>query len=550
MSLANHKIVEFIIALNDVVLYAETEEEILSRACKLAVEKGDFHFAWIGKLDYRSASIAPVVHFGYEAGYLSAIETIKLKQGPASQGPSARAFRERQLVFSNDIGQDPAMVLWRDEALLRGYQSSIGIPILIESEVVFVLSLYAAQTNRFDTPELSLLARLGENLGFAIGNRRMAIQNQIQQKKLLELSTAVQQTDVGVLMSDLDGTILFVNPGFCRMSGYAESEILGSNVNILASGQMVPDVYSSLWQKLAANESWRGVFENKKKDGSIYWESAIISPVFDQQGNKFRYIALKQDITEARQHEMLARTSMQLLHQRTVELEAANEELNKFTSAITHDLQEPLRSIVSFLQLFERSVEEPLPEHQANYLKYAIAGGHRLKTILEGMVRYTAEALRILHLETLNLDGWLQNLVEKWRKSIPTEESITIDLPKELPVLYVDHTALQNILNELMSNAYHYRRKETALKMKLTTKQEGNSWKITLYDNGQGIDPAYIGRLFRLFEHQHDEVETAGPGLGLPICQKLVERHGGQIGVVEQLQEGSGVWFTIPIREY
>lgn len=548
MSLANHQIVDFILALNDVVLYAETETEILTRACRLAVEKGDFRFAWIGTFEAQSGAILPVVYHGYEAGYLDAIHTIRLQHGPASRGPSGRAFREGKLAYSNDLEHDPAMALWKDEALQRGYRSSVGIPLLIGQEVAFVLSLYAETTHRFDSPELALLERLGQNLGYAIGNLRLAQQSRLQQQQLLELSAAVQQTDVGVLMTDLDGTVLFVNPGFCRMSGYAESEIVGVNVNRLASGQMSDAFYATLWRQLAADETWRGVFENKRKDGSLYWESSIISPVFDAAGKKFRYISLKQDISEARQHELQARISMELLQRRTQELEAVNEELNKFTSAITHDLQEPVRSVVSFLQLFERSLNYPMSTLQSSYLNHAINGGHRLKLILEGMVRYATVALRPLHVEPLSLANWLPIIVADWKSAQLESACVTIELPADLPTVFVDQIALQTVFTELLDNAWHYRQPDIPLRIQITVVLDAKGWLFTLLDNGQGIDPSYAGRLFRLFEHQHAEVEAAGPGLGLPICQKLIERLGGTIGIVEELTVGSGIWFILPNR--
>jgi PAS domain S-box-containing protein len=288
---------EFTSKVNDLVLHAENAEKIYSEICKIATQTGGLLFSWIGFPDKETGHIKPRFTSGDFDEYL-AIGNILTTDSPEGKGPTGMAYREGRYYYCNDIATDPSMLPWRYSALKFGFMSSISLPIKIEGNVECVLTMYASQPFFFTEEEISLLVRVSENISYAINAFNIAEKRRIAEIQLKKVSQAVEQSSASVVITDLDGKIEYVNPAFSKLTGYSFEEAIGQNPKILKSGYTSYQEYTRLWDNITHKHEWHGEFCNKKKNGEIYWEYAIISPIVNNEGVITHFVAVKENITE------------------------------------------------------------------------------------------------------------------------------------------------------------------------------------------------------------------------------------------------------------
>ena len=291
----------FISNSNELILHAVNQDEILKGICKMAVDIGKFHFVWIGIKDPENGIVKPIFWSGYDAGYLKVIKPISLEDNESGRGPTGKAIREGRYYYCNDIEIDPAMTLWRNEALLRGYRSSITLPINVNEETIAVMAIYAAESFRFSDEEIQLLLEITENMSFAINAFRLKAAKNESESQLHKVLQAVEQSFASIVITDLAGNIEYVNPAFSKVTGYSYEEAIGQNPRILKSGYTPEKEYANLWQKLTNKKPWQGEFQNRKKNGETYWEYAVISPIVNEAGEITNYVAVKENITERKE---------------------------------------------------------------------------------------------------------------------------------------------------------------------------------------------------------------------------------------------------------
>lgn len=297
------RLYEFISKTNDLILHAKNRDQIFSEICNIAVNSGGFLFAWIGVPDDTIQTIKPLTWAGYEAGYLSSTKTISTKDIPEGRGPSGKAIREGKYYYCNDIENDPAMAMWCDEALKRGYRSSIALPVKVDEKVIGIFTIYASKSFFFTEEEVQLLARVTENISYALNAFNIDEKRRDTEKKLQKVLQAVEQSSASVVITDLIGNIEYVNPAFSKLSGYTFEEAIGQNPKILKSGYTTDLEYRQLWQNITHKKEWNGIFYNRKKNGETYWESAIISPIVNDGGIITNFVAVNENITERKRLE-------------------------------------------------------------------------------------------------------------------------------------------------------------------------------------------------------------------------------------------------------
>lgn len=301
--LKSRRLYAFISEVNELILRAKTEDEIYASLCHIAVETGGFLMSWTGIPDLFTRKVVPHSYAGYGTDYLSRIQSISLADEPAGHGPVGTAMRTGKPVFCNDIEHDPMMLVWRDEALKRGFKSAIAIPLFTNGRVAALLTLYASVPNYFAHEEVSLLVQVSKNISYALDalqndKRRYAAEQQLQ-----KVSRAVEQSSTSIVITDAEGNIEYVNPAFCKISGYSVEEVIGKNPRILKTGYTRPEEYSQMWDDITHLRDWRGEFCNKSKYGEIFWESAVISPITNDAGVITHYVAVKENITEMKKLE-------------------------------------------------------------------------------------------------------------------------------------------------------------------------------------------------------------------------------------------------------
>jgi PAS domain S-box-containing protein len=354
-------------------------------------------------------------------------------------------------------------------------------------------------------------------------------------EQLRKLWRAVEQSLVSVIITDRDGLIEYVNPKFTEVTGYSFEEVRGQNPRFLKSGQTDAEVYETLWRTITNGGEWRGEFRNRKKNGELVWQSASISPVIDDRQVITHFVAVEEEITAAKQ-------AQQLLESRARELARSNDELEQFAYVASHDLQEPLRMVASYLELLAERYEGQLDAKADKYIRYAVDGAARMKTLIDNLLEFSRLTSRGKPLEPVDLDAVLELAVKNLSKAI--ERTGAVVTHGTLPAVMGDSTQLVQLLQNLIGNAIKFC-EGRAPKVHLEAQRRGGEWIVTVQDNGIGISPQYYERIFQIFQRLGSREKYAGTGMGLAICKKVVERHNGKIWVESRTGEGSTFSFTL-----
>lgn len=298
----SRKLYSFISKANDLILHAKTEEEIYPAICQLAIQSGDFLFCWAGKPDSAKEFIIPFYSAGEKSDYINGL-IIAIADVPEGLGPSGRAFRTGKYYYCNDIAGDPIMQPWRDKALANGFRSSITLPIIVEQQVISIITFYAPEAFYFTPDQIGLLERVIENVSFTISAMESNLKRMEVETQLQFVNQAIEQSHASVIITNLQGEIQYINPAFTRLTGYTQEEVFSQNPRVLKSGYPSDEAYTHLWKEISAGRVWKGEFLNKKKNGDTYWESATISPIMNKEGRVTHYVAVKENITDRKKLE-------------------------------------------------------------------------------------------------------------------------------------------------------------------------------------------------------------------------------------------------------
>ncbi|MEI6493938.1 MAG: PAS domain S-box protein, partial [Verrucomicrobiota bacterium] len=282
---------------NQAIVRSVSPEELLPTICRIAVEFGGMTMAWIGRVEEATGKVHKVAAFGSGTGYLEDIEISLDAEDPLGLGPTGTAIREGRPVWCQDFQNDPSIAPWHERGEAFGWRSSAAIPLRVEGKAIGSLTLYSGIPHAFDEEARNLLVEMAGDISFGWESFLRKDARARAEEELQNLRTAVEQSANTVVITDTNGRIEYVNPAFETSTGYSTAEALGNNPRVLKSGEQDPAFYRDLWKTITSGETWRGEFHNRRKDGSLYWESATISPVHNGTGEIVHFIAVKEDIT-------------------------------------------------------------------------------------------------------------------------------------------------------------------------------------------------------------------------------------------------------------
>ncbi|HEX4946474.1 MAG TPA: PAS domain S-box protein [Blastocatellia bacterium] len=340
------------------------------------------------------------------------------------------------------------------------------------------------------------------------------------------------------------GCITYANQAVQKLSGYTPEEVLGKPLKELFSLLHPEDVPR---YRTHQKELWRaglGVVKTQEyrflhKNGEWrFLQSRDLIFEGDAEGQPTRILSILDDITE-RKHTLTA------LSQHTIELQRSNKDLEQFAYVASHDLQEPLRAVAGCVQLLQRRYQGQLDAAADELIQHAVEGVARMQKLIEDLLAYSrlntkgarwqpTDCEQVLAAACLNLQVALTE----------SQAQITHD---PLPLLQADASQLTLLFQNLLSNALKFR-SAAPLQIRFCAEQRDQQWLFSVRDNGIGLEPQYAERIFRIFQRLHTRTEYPGTGMGLAICQKIVEQHGGQIWVESSLGKGATFYFTLPIR--
>jgi PAS domain S-box-containing protein len=342
----------------------------------------------------------------------------------------------------------------------------------------------------------------------------------------------------GMVVVNQGGEIVLLNAQAEKHFGYSRDELLGQKVKrIIPEGfaeRLIADETRSAAEALAQQIGTGIELYGQRKDGSRFPIEMMLSPLESPEG--MLVTAAIRDITTRREAEAH-------LAQKAEELRRSNEELEQFAYVASHDLQEPLRMVASYTQLLSKRYKGRLDSDADEFIAFAVDGASRMQRLIQDLLAYSRVGKRGGELVDVSSEEALQQAVTNLRGAI--EDSGAHVTHDPLPRVMADDVQLTQLLQNLVGNAIKYQKPGVPL-VHISAAPDGEGmWLFSIRDNGLGIDPKFFERIFGMFQRLHKREEYAGTGMGLAICKKIVERHGGKIWVESEPGAGSTFRFTL-----
>ncbi len=351
----------------------------------------------------------------------------------------------------------------------------------------------------------------------------------VQDRAALLLSAIVDSSDDAIISKDLNGIITSWNPSAQRLFGYTETEALGKHITMLIPedrGQEEVEIISRIraGERVDHFETVR-----KRKDGSLLDISLTISPIKDHQGKIVGASKIARDITERKRIDR--------------EIRRANKDLEQFAFSASHDLQEPLRNIKIYSELLNRRYREQLEGDGLIFLEYLHQGAKRMETLVQDLLAYSRASKVEASSELHDANGALAEALEALRSGIAASgATITWD---PLPSVYMHQSHLRQLFQNLIGNSIKYCPADRPPVVHIAARTAHNVCTFAVQDNGLGIAEEYQTLVFELFKRLHTSTEYPGSGMGLAICERIIERYQGRIWVESRVGAGSTFYFTV-----
>ncbi len=368
-------------------------------------------------------------------------------------------------------------------------------------------------------------------------------EKKLTERELQKHAIAVKQSPAVIVITDIAGNIEYVNTKFTEVSGYTFDEVIGKNPRILSSGEKSSDEYKHMWDTILKHQEWRGEFHNKRKNGELYWESALLAPIINERGEITNFIAVKEDVTEQKK-----------LNQELIEAKEKAEEMNKvksyFFANMSHELRTPFVGIMGFSEL----LVESLPD--SDYKEYALQiskSARRLTDTLNKILDVTQLEFSKYELDQSEVD--INELVTEisglYSQSCKKNNSnIKTKLIFDKRLIRTDKKLLEEILNNLISNAVKYTEDGS---IEVTTERiiidNKNILELVVSDSGAGIPKEKQDIIWQEFRQVSEGFNRSfeGTGLGLSIVKKYVDLLNGKIYLESEVGKGSIFKVQIPI---
>jgi PAS domain S-box-containing protein len=374
-------------------------------------------------------------------------------------------------------------------------------------------------------------------------------------KELSDYKYALDESYI-VAITDQKGTIKHVNDNFCKITQFSPEELIGQNHRIINSGYHSKEFFRDMWKIISSGKIWKGEVKNKAKDGSIYWVDTVITPLLDERGKPYKYVVTRFNITKAKKtKENIKKKNVELIIQyeekriqaaelfiANKELLKTNTELDRFVYSVSHDLRSPLTSILGLISFIEEDSREPETLEQVKMIRASI---NRLDGFIKNILSYSQNNRTGLEMVKIPIGKTIHEIINSLRNIKEADGiSFQVDIDEQQP-FYSDWQRLNTILENLISNAIKYHTEDVSgryLNVTGTTDNEG--LKLSISDNGVGIDAAYHEKIFDMFYRLSGKIP--GSGFGLYIVKETLEKMNGKIEV--QSEKGVGSTFTITLK--
>lgn len=455
-------------------------------------------------------------------------ETFALEQGleqKASWTCTALAQKletsGRHVVLSGDTGEE-------------GLKSYLGLPLIYENQVIGTL-----EAGNLPVPDrlddyLQTLQIVSDVSALALANARLF--EKTEATALQWVNTFNSMSD-GVSIHSPDFRIILANKALGEMLGTTPEALIGQHCFRAAHGADQPITGCPVSCLKAGGETTEVV--RLEPHLGNRWVQIRCDPILDHNGRLISIIHVVRDITQRKKAE-------EAIRQKTEELARSNADLEQFAYIASHDLQEPLRMVSSYVQLLGERYKGKLDQDADDFIGYAHDGATRMQQLINDLLRFSRVGTRGGEFRLIELEDVFAQAVENLKITIEEKDAKITHGP--LPQVYGDGRQLTQVMQNLIENAVKFRG-STAPEAHVFARTQGNECLCCVKDNGIGIAPEHHKKLFLLFQRLHSRREYPGTGIGLAICKRVVERHGGKIWVESAAGEGSTFCFTIPLRK-
>jgi PAS domain S-box-containing protein len=466
------------------------------------------------------------------AGFLA--ETRQSTYQPGHAGFIRRVLGTGVPLWMENVAADESFLRGK-QASRAGLRSAFAFPVRLGDQVLGALEFFYREKRVLDEWLLDTGVVIGAQIGHFLGQKQAQTELRASEERFRRLTALSSDW---YWEQDAQFRLTYMSDRFGERTGMDATPYLGRK----RWDQPAPNLDAADWERhrgqLERREPfWDLELQREKPDGASVWLSISGEPVFDADREFRGYRGVGTDITERKRAQEVLRAAHD-------ELARSNAELQQFAYVASHDLQEPLRMIGSYTQLLEKRYGEKLDQDAREFMDFIVDGATRMKQLIEDLLAYSRIGTRGKDLRTVQSQVALDKALVNLRAAVEASgASITHDA---LPEVQADETQLVQLLQNLVGNAIKFRKKEQPLVVRVGAEDAGSEWHFSVSDNGIGIEPQYFERIFMVFQRLHARDEYAGTGIGLAICKKVADRHGGRLWVESGFGKGSTFHFTFP----
>ncbi len=533
--------------INQAIVRCREKDQLFNEACRIAIEYGQFQMAWIGIVDAKTNLVEPVAYSGVEEGYLGKMANISTADVPEGRGPTGTAIRENRHYICADTEQDPRLAPWREEALQRGYRSSIALPLQSFGKVIGAFSLYATTPHFFDSEEIALLDAVTNNISFAIDTIEIA---KLGKEAAVLVQNVLETVDEGFTIIDRDYRIVSANRAYAAGVKMPLNEILGKPCYEV-SHQFSRPCYEAeghpctVHQVFETGEPATAEHTHYDKAGDpVYVETKAYPLARDGQGNILTAIEIVTDITEKRNLEGQLRQAHKM------------EAVGLLAGGIAHDFNNILTTIIGYSSMLTKALGEDDPNrHMAQMV---LESGERAASLTRSLLTFSRK--QPLALTTVDINEIIRKVEQLLQRVLSEEIEFRVKPAATELVVLADVSQIEQVLMNLATNARDAMPEGGALtisteKVKLDKHfleahgygMPGGYALITVSDTGAGMAKETQLKIFDPF-FTTKELDK-GTGLGLAIVYGIVKQHQGFINVYSELGLGTTFRIYLPLSK-
>lgn len=377
---------------------------------------------------------------------------------------------------------------------------------------------------------------------------RRAIEPQLQESGEYFRLLVDSVTDYAIFLLDPQGYVTSWNAGAARIKGYKAEEIIGRHFSCFYP---LEDRENHKPERELARAATAGRVEDEgwriRKDGARFWASVVMTALYDQQGQLRGFAKVTRDLTERKRVEdqlrILNAALEQRVAERTAKLEDANKDMQQVARIAAHDLQEPLHLVVHYSQFLARRYQGKLDSEADEFIGYVVQGALRMQRLVLDLLTYIEAGTLPLQCAMIDCETLLNGALTDIRGMIADRGATVTHDP--LPTIWGDARQLQTVFRNLIHNGIKFHGEQAPV-VHISAVRQDNEWVFSVQDNGIGIPAQDRARLFVPFQRLHHQEPYPKPGIGLALCQKILERHGGRIWAESEPDKGATFFFSVP----